>query len=231
VSLSVLGLARVLQSLDQAHPQFTNGAAMPITALAHGNTLRRTRCHARFFELASRARLFTASGAVGGVTHGTAFGTTSPIALCNPVGSHVAAVVSHVAIGYVSGTLGLGEYLWGQATQATVIAGALTTTQGQPMVGTQCRGAAACNAYSNTALTGTPTLLRPSGLVYTPMLATTVQLSVAMREQIEGAFIVLPGSRIVLQGVGSAGTTPLLVHSISWYEVPLGMVSSPLAKE
>lgn len=180
------------------------------------------------FEVASRGMLYSATGAVAGVSHGTSFGATPPLALLNPDSSPVALVVSHATVGYVSGTLGTGGYQWG----ATGLNGAPTAsplaTQNQSRIfGFQSKGASVGLAYSgaNHATEAlTPQMVRQS-IHYSAFAGGAAVLPLKAVDDVQGGLVVLPGGLLVLQGVGTAGTSPLLIHSIAWYEVPRALVS------
>lgn len=177
------------------------------------------------FEQASRGQLFIASTGVAGVAHGTAFGATPPFALLNPNGNDMALVVSHALLGYVSGTLGAGTFAWGQATApaGAAPAGFLTTLQAGKLTGVQNPGTSTGVAYSAVSLTNTPTILRPSWS-YGAFAGGSLMPS-APRDEVKGEFIVMPGAFLALQGIGTAGTSPLVVLAVGWYEVPVSMVS------
>ena len=181
-----------------------------------------TQSHSEFFEVASRNQLYTGCTAVGGVAHGTAFGATPAIALACPINNPMALVVNQAHFGYLSGTLGLGTWTWGQ--QAGVAAtGFVTTVQQGRIYGNQLKGASTGLFYSATNLTNTATILRPS-LSYGAFAGGAAMLTL-LRDDVRGEFIVMPGATLVLQGVGTAGTSPLFIVALDWYEVPVAQVS------
>ena len=195
------------------------------TRLSRDGSLVVCKGHADLFEVASRGQLYIATGGVAGVTTGTAFGGTAPAALANPNGNLMALVVSHATIGYVSGTLGLGCYCWGQAAYpaGAPTANFVTTVQTGKLTGSQNKNNSTGLFYTNTSLTATPTILRPS-LSFGAFAGAAAMPSFA-RDDVRGAFVVMPGAVLALQALSSSvAGSPLFIHSIAWYEVPLAMV-------
>lgn len=176
--------------------------------------------HGKLFEAASRGNLYIASNAVAGRAHGTAFGTTCPISLWNPAGSGVLLSIQRAIFGYVSGTLGAGFYAWGQNLQGSSAPSGTELTPVNALIGGAARGRG--RVWDNTNASGaTPTLIRPS-MSYGAMTASTANaLLPAVIDEVDGEIVVYPGGLIALQGIGTAGTSPLLVHSIVWEEIPL----------
>lgn len=180
--------------------------------------------HAAFYEATARKRMFHATVGVAGVAPGTALSATPAFAILNPAGSGVAAVLTAVSVGYVSGTLGAGMLVYAQATAPSPApAGNLTTQQMGQITGPQNPASSACRAYSNTSLTNTPTILRPA-FNLGAMAAATALLPSPCRDIIDGEFIILPGAFFAVHGVAAAGTTPLVAIAGSWYEVPLSLI-------
>jgi len=179
--------------------------------------------HAGYFEPSARKRMYHATVGVAGVAPGTALSATPAFAILNPAGSGVAAVLVDFAVGYVSGTLGAGFLAYAQASAPAPPAGELSTVQMGQITGPQTRGQAACRAYSNTSLTNTPTILRPA-FNLGAMAAATALLPTPCRDIVDGEFILMPGAFFAVHGIAAAGTTPLVVISGSWYEVPLSLI-------
>jgi hypothetical protein len=91
--------------------------------------------------------------------------------------------------------------------------------------GVASRGRGAAKAYQGSTIAATPTILRPSGFSFGAFAGAAGPLNPVVRENIDGEFIILPGSGLAVQGIATAGTTPLLVHAAGWYEVPLMMAT------
>jgi hypothetical protein len=176
--------------------------------------------HAKYTESATRGQLFTVSTGVAGVAHGTALSTTPPIALCNPSGSGVYLVLIESYLGYVSGTLGAGSIVYGHVSpQATTPTGGTALAIQSANIGGGKRTVA--SAHQGSTLAATPVLLKPA-FVFGPALATTPAFPSSMaKDEIEGAIVVAPGNAIVMAGVATAGTTPLVMFGLSWEEVPV----------
>jgi hypothetical protein len=171
---------------------------------------------ADYMEMVQNGIVMTAANAVAGVAHGTAFGTGAPLTLWNPPNSGVNLVIIHVSVGYVSGTLGAGFYAFGGIAQATAPTGTELVPVNNLIGWPRGIGRAFTGANSSG---GTPTIIRPS-FSYGPFLATSVLAPAESLDLVNGGIIVTQGSLLAIQGVGTAGTSPLLVHCIKYAEVP-----------
>ncbi len=174
--------------------------------------------HARLYEAVSRGAVWTAANAVAGVAHGTAFGTAPPFSIYNPPLSGKNIVLWQISMGYVSGTVGAGSVLIGSAAQTTTPTGGSVLTPKNNLIGSAAASATVCNSGSTLALT--PTIVRPAFMLF-PVLATTAIPYPLPKEMLDGEIMVAPGQVLVLQGVGTGGTTPLMIFSATWEETPI----------
>jgi hypothetical protein len=173
-----------------------------------------TAGHADFQEAVISGNAMVVSNAVAGVTHGTVFGTTAPISLWNPPSSGKNLVIWKAIVATVSGTLGYGFYAFGQYAQAALPAGTELTPVNALLGYPRGVGRAFTGA---TAVGGTPTIIRPS-ITYGAFAGAAAMPGV-LSDFVNGEIIVTQGMAIALQGIGTAGSTPLVVHSIVYEEV------------
>jgi len=173
--------------------------------------------HARYYEPAMRGNLFHAATAVTGVAPGTAVGTTAAFSLYNPVASGVDLVILGARIAYVSGSLAAGVVNWVANVNR---AAAATTGTAITAVNGKLDGAVAQGKPLTTAtLPATPTVARVAFSI-PPWLVTSVSEPWSKEDCVDGSIIVPPGCTVSLEATGGAGTTPLVVYSVLWEEVP-----------
>lgn len=166
-------------------------------------------------EMVLAGRVLTAVNAVAGAAPGTTLGTTAPISLWNPQGSGKNLVILHASVGYVSGTLGAGCWVFAQTPQATTPSGTVLTPVnnllGMPVgVGKAYTGA--------NAVSATPTIIRPT-FSSGAFVGTTAVMPVEAVDDVKGGIVVTPGNALVLSFIGGAGTSPLVIHCIKYAEV------------
>lgn len=173
--------------------------------------------HGRYYEQALRGRLFYAQTALTGVAPGTALGTTGAFSLYNPIASGRNLVILEGAMGYVSGTLGAGVVNWAANTNP---AAAATTGTAITPVNALLGGAASVAAPKTTStLPTTPTAVRVMGNLQAS-LASTAVAPWQLRDDVGGSIIVTPGCTITLHATAAAGSSPLVVFSVLWEELP-----------
>lgn len=175
--------------------------------------------HGRFYEAATRNNLYIASVSTAGVAHGTAFGTTTPITLWNPTGSGVLISVKRIVIGYVSGTFGVGSLAYGQNLQGASAPSGTELVPVNCLIGGAGRGRGRSFTGAN-ASGATPTLIR-SGIVYGAFVGGAGPIPPPLVDEIDDEFILYPGGLLAVQGIGTGGTTPLIIPSITYEEIPL----------
>lgn len=171
-----------------------------------------------FTEAALRGRVYDLVTPVAGVAPGTVLSTTPPLTLWNPPSSGTLVAVLKSYLGYISGTLGAGTIVY-----AVVPAQMTVPTTGTELV-PQCtlvgapRGVA--RGFTGSTLVAVPTLLRPA-FVLSAMAASTAVAPDPALDLVDGAIVLPPGTCLCLQGVAAAGTTPLMLLSLVYEELPL----------
>lgn len=190
--------------------------------LGHQGDVVTSDGHARYYEIAYRTTLgeaasFMASTSTAGVAPGTVLSTTPPFALWNPPSSGKNLYILRTTLGYVSGTLGLGQ-LW----YASVAPQATKPTTGTVLTNTSSAigylGSGAGQAFQGATLQATPVALRPSAFNWGPYAGAGATLSPSWSEEIAGSILVMPGNAFVMQAVAGAGTTPLMTFGCEWGE-------------
>lgn len=178
------------------------------------------QAHEDLAEASIRGRLFTGSTAIAGVAPGTALSTTPPLVLYNPPNSGVIALLTELEITFLSGTLGAGNIVLaaqsGQniatASQGTNLGAMSTLLGGGP--------SPTCKLLQAPTLSAAPTLVR--NLWYTgAFVSNATGFFQDARKSLRGAIGVLPGGCACIQEIGGAGTTPLVLFTALWEEVPL----------
>lgn len=173
--------------------------------------------HACYSEPSSRGNVMTASNAAAGVAPGTALSTTPPLAIWNPVGSGVNLHIHSVSVGYVSGTLGPGSIVYGYVpSQGTV---PTTGTEITPVCNKLGAPRGIARAFTGSTVNATPLLLKPA-FIMGAFVGGANNCPAPAVDIIDGAICVQPGSVFVIQGVAGAGTSPLVILSATWEEVP-----------
>ena len=174
--------------------------------------------HSAYAEAAYRGAVMEVSNAVAGVAPGTVLSTTPPIILWNPPSSGKNLVVIKASFGYVSGTLGAGTIVLAAVlAQATIPTTGTELTPVCSLIGAS-RGVG--RAFTGSTLVSTPQIVRPL-FQMGAFTAATAQVPVDCVDVLDGAIIVTPGTTIVMQEVGAAGTTPLGIFAFTYEEVPV----------
>ena len=171
----------------------------------------------RHAEAASWNQIFIASTAVAGVAPGTAISTTPPMDVHNPANSGVLVSILKVTVGYVSGTLGAGSLIYTKNTQEAAPSGGSALT---PSNGNLSRSVGLASAGQGRTIDATPTIIRPSGIVFGASLATTAALPIVAQDVVDGEIILQEKESFCVEGVMAAGSTPKVMISVTWQEIP-----------
>ena len=158
------------------------------------------------------------SNAVAGVAPGTALSTTPPLAVWNPPNSGFNLVLMKTAVGYVSGTLGAGTIAYAYVASQTTVP--TTGTELVPVCTKLGYPRGVGRAFTGSTLASTPAILRP-GFSMGAFLATTAIQPFQVQDMVEGCIIIPQGAVFVMQGIAAAGTTPLVILSAEWEEIPV----------
>ena len=171
----------------------------------------------RWYELARKGRIFSATTAVAGVAPGTSIGTTGAAALYNPSGASTDMVVIKASMSYVSGTLGIGVVDWIghlDPSQAAITGTAMVKVNGN-LRGGDPTG----RAFTTATVPSGGSVFRLFANL-PPMLATSVLTPWRLDDPVDGAIILAPGTGVSLQGTAAGGSTPLVRFNFVWAEVP-----------
>ena len=177
--------------------------------------------HARFYEGAYRSKLWFATSAVGGVASqaAAALAASCAFALRNPTGSGVNAILYQAMVGYISGTMAVGTYVWASYAQGAAALGGTAITPVNAQLGSAAT--AQCTAGTGASfVAGSPTLLRGSALSQGAYAAGAASL-VPQVENLDGQILVPPGQALVLFLIGATGTSEKLIYSLMWEEAPI----------
>jgi hypothetical protein len=163
--------------------------------------------HGRFYELASRGKVYWACNQ-SVVTFGTALTATGvTFHLWNPPGSGMNLEILQTTLTVLTGgTGGHIVYAWNTPTLTAVSAGtalAVNNLNGSPGIGL---------AKSATTLPAAPIAIRTLAGVITAANTNNIV------DDVEGAIVVAPGAVLSIQGITVVGTGLI---GMAWAEVPL----------
>ena len=177
--------------------------------------------HGNYYEGTYRGNVWTLSTAVGGVTVAAAnviaASAGSPIVgVFNPVNSGKNLVIIRASSTWASGTAGAGGLVWGIIPPNA----AVTATGGNGAINnaTFTTGGSVAKTFTGSALTGAgvSTLFRFLGGPTTGALAANG--SPTVNEETAGDIICPPGAVVGLFAA-AAGTSPIVMASMTWEEV------------
>jgi hypothetical protein len=186
--------------------------------LSKTNALIIGQAHGKYYEAASRGKLFIASIGVAGVAPGTALSTAPALIIWNPVGSGLHVAIKQIFVSYISGTLGAGALVHAQnVSQLTAPSGGTELTPVASLLnGT--RGSA--RAFTGSTISATSTIIRAS-MSMGAGLASTALFPSLVCDEVDGSIVVPAGVAYCYQGIAAAGTSPLLVLSAVYEEITL----------
>ena len=173
--------------------------------------------HGDYNEAALAGQFYTISNAVGGVAPGTALSTTPPICLHNPLTSGKYISIVKTAVGYVSGTLGAGSIVYATVAQTSSPTTGSSLTPVNHFIGGQ---AGQAKGYTGSTISAAGTILKPAYSMGAALATTATFQSLAV-DFVDGAIIIPPGYVFVMQGVAAAGSSPLVIMSISYEELDI----------
>lgn len=197
------------------------GATVTASADTTGGT-RTAPARGKHADAASRGEIYNGSTAVGGVAPGTSLTTSGQhTALYNPPSSGKNLELLVCSLGFVSGTLGAGfmayaQVITGIAGTTNVMVGTERTTRSTKLNG----GAGAGRFYEDCSPTVAPTILRPA-FNFGAFVTTTAALPGALKDELDGEFIVPPSTSFIVSGIAASGTSPLVVVGLTWQEVAI----------
>ena len=165
----------------------------------------------RFYELASRGKIFSAANQVAQALS-TKSKTATGFILNNPIGSNVQVSLLDVCVALATAPAGISNiHLEGNAAQQAVIPTTLTAeTVINNQMGNATTGVA--NVWNAATLATAPTVIRAIG---GGPVATGSVNSPYIRDEVAGQLILLPGTLIML---GYVTTAISAVASMAWTE-------------
>lgn len=177
---------------------------------------------ARYAELCRRGRVFATQTAVVGTT--VVAGNVSPIAAAaasvlsvyNPADSGVVLEVIKGWLSFISGTPGVGVWMWNGGPTSTISATANAVAQSQKL--STSPGRAKC--FTQTALTGSAlqAAIRPfAGSGFGGAIAATTFVNFV--DQADGD-LVIPQGHVLSIAAPATGTSTVVAAGISWAEMP-----------
>lgn len=179
-----------------------------------------SQAHGKYYEAASRGKVFAACDIVG-VAIQTSVTTTGNLTLHNLPGSQKRLAILKVSAAYFSGTITAGALYHGFNAVGIV----------QPSSGTDLT--ARCTdigCQSNASPVGVAktgaTVVAGVGLwpfaSALPILATTANNPFTIVEDLDGVIVLEPGASYqVLAVMGGSGSTPKFSFGIIWEEIPI----------
>lgn len=203
-------------------PTFGGDGTTPFVRANRTGAMATVDVGGRYSESVLRGNVYTAAVPPGtGVAPGTALGTTAAFVVWNPSGSGVTIRMLHCSSGYISGTLGGGCIVHCLNTTNSATA----PTGGTAVTPTNCFAGSASKSIAKVSFGSTLVATPISAAVHlnlTALVGTTDTGNYTAMEDLQGRYLLQPGNGWSLQGVAGAGTTPLMVFSAVWEEVPQG---------
>lgn len=198
----------------------TFGQSSPIATAGYNGETRVADRHARYQEAVMRGSVFSlgVSTAAAITAYVGAAAGTPQVAIWNPVGSGVNAVIWLANFGNVVAASGAGSVNWGlwygvtaAITQATTAApvSQLSSAGGSKLTGFTAHALTASTALTNLVSLGSYYWATAAGAFQAPGLTF-----------IDGAVVVPPGSMAALGG-SAALTSATWVSSLVWEEVSI----------
>jgi hypothetical protein len=208
------GVVQVSWTVGGTTPSFTG---VYVTAICKDG-VSQDDLYGDFYLPSINSTMYEASTATSGVAPGTTIGTTGAFTLYNPKTSTRNLVVQEINMAYVSGTLGSGAvYLCANTNPAASAPTGTSITPVCTYIGSTITAQA--QAFTTSTLPASPTMIR--GLwTLTPMLATSVFQPFVLEETTQGRYVIQPGCALSLEAVAGSGSSPKVVFSMSWIEVP-----------
>jgi hypothetical protein len=199
-------------------PQALSDGSRSLVRLMSTGELAASQVHARYWEAVRRGTIYSACTGAAGVAPGTALSTTPPLTLYNPKtsGKHLAVLMA--LMGYISGTLGAGTVVFAVNTDPAAAAptGGTALTPINALLG---GAAGVAQVFQGATLPATPTIYRPFAVL--GAFAGGAETPKVVAQDVAGSIIVTPGCALSLQAIADAGTSPLVLLSLVWEEVPI----------
>ena len=176
------------------------------------------QAHARYYEAVLRGRVYSAAMQAGG-SMGTALTATAvTLTLYNPVGSGVNLVLLSASVAMTTVPSGAGTSNYALAGNVNTLAAVPATNTAATVRNNLLGGVAGVGiAYTATTLPAVPVILRviPGGIYWATAAAAAAPM--AMRDEVDGALILVPNTAVTIQGIGAASSG---IAGMTWEEVP-----------
>lgn len=181
------------------------------------------QAHSKYFEAASRSKIFTITTAQAGTTivaanaAPPAAAAATILSLYNPSGSNINAVITKTVLQNISGTPGAGAFTYCVSWGNRVTAAQNATPRCNYIGGAN----PICQGYTQTALTGglVHVVLRAIGLASFAAAVAAANPGLCFTDYVDGEIVVPPGGIFTIANAAT-GTTHVVAGSISWEEVP-----------
>jgi hypothetical protein len=174
----------------------------------------------KYYENASRGRIYAACDQGVGVTVQVTITTTATLSLHNPAASQKRIELCKLSIAYFSGTLGAGAWYHGSNPVGTTLpsSGTLLTATCTDIGNASNAVAVGVCRTGSTVVAGTAMYPFASSL---PILASTAVVPFVINEDVDGIIVLEPGGVYQLLGVfGGTGSSPKVAVGCVWREVP-----------
>lgn len=181
--------------------------------------------HGKFYEQASRGRLYTGSSASTGIALIVPGATGGHPTLWNPSDSGINVSIIKLELGWVSGNNAPGAIEWAytlnagstHATGAPIATATLVAPVG--VLGGAVSNKAKWSPTTNT-FTAAPVFLRSAGLSLFTGISTTAVAPFSLFACYDGDFVIAPGTAVSLC-TQMATTTAVFQVSVSWEEISI----------
>jgi hypothetical protein len=171
----------------------------------------------RYYEKASRGEVYVATTAIAGIAPGTVISASPALALLNPANSGKNIQILKMFVAYISGSIGPTVMWWvqGQNPAALVAETTAATRASAFITGSIAAAGDVAKTYSGVSLTTVPVIIRPSTVSFATYVGGAAPIPPQF-EEVAGEFVIPPGYFIGLEGVGAAGTTPLIAIGFTY---------------
>ena len=199
-------------------PQASSDGAQATARMDKTGALCMTQSHGGYTEAAYRGVIMEAANAIAGVAPGTTLTTTPPICIWNPPSSGKNLSILKASMGYVSGTFGAGSILLAAVLSQTTVP--TTGAELTPMCSLLGMPRGVGRVFTGSTLASVPQIIRPI-FSFGAILATSVFQPSDCVDVLDGSIVVTPGTVLCMQGLATAGTTPLALFGFTWEEIPV----------
>lgn len=216
-----------IPATGQVASQGTSGSGIQVRE-AREFTQVASQLSGKYYESASRGQIFSGTSTTGRAP-GTAIGTTPPILLYNPAGSQKRYEILKVTVAAAAtGTLGAGGIFHCGFTINGPLAsqiGVIPVVGGGALITPICldiggAGTSQALLYSLGTLSVNPVALYPAFQCGVGVGGTTATNTQITTEDVDGQIVLEQGAGWCLEGLTGTGTSPLVLCSVVWREIP-----------